>query len=601
MIPHWRKWIGSGLVCGIALLGLVRCTSAQAKGNPLPGGSTASVPAALGAPEDPDGDLRVRLERLEKQREELLGALRNVTAPVSTDAAPTSPPASKDDVRDFVMSYLAEKDAEKKHAAAANSAASPEGYKVGSILGASASFNEWGELWITTPNKDFTMHSGLFMSYDNVFWDQSPQLVKAPGARPGPKQGVASGVAANGIGDLEDGTYFRRIRPQIEGALWDTFAYRFSLSLENIQYSTVGLDEFWVAANYIPVIGTVRVGHVRNCMGFEGDMSSSSRVGTFLERSSYAEAILLNQNYVTGAWFGNNFLDEHMTYTVTVFRQDQGTFSGAFFGDGQYGAQGRLTCLPLYECEGRHWLHLGVSYGWRNGNNNLATSPDRVFQLRARPEMRDDDPAGSPSGTQLVPDGDSARMVDTGPIAAENDYILGLELCYARGPFSVQTEWGWNFLDGAYGVAPSGFKLNPPIIPHQDYTFFGGYLQLAYTLTGEARGYDRRYGTLSRNYFGEPGVFSNAWLVRDEDGRLNWGLGAWEIAARYSYVNLNDGSGLQRIQGGKMDGLSVNLNWYLNNELKIQFGWAYNHRFEVPEGTFSGYTSGFGTRVQLVF
>jgi len=273
-----------------------------------------------------------------------------------------------------------------------------------------------------------------------------------------------------------------------------------------------------------------------------------------MERSSYAEAIELNENYVTGAWFSNNFLDEHMTYSATVFRQDQSTFSGADFGDGQFGAQGRLTFLPLYECEGRHLLHLGISYGWRNGTNNLATSPDRTFELRARPELRDDDPAGSPSGAQLVPNANSNRLVDTGPIAAENDYLLGLELLYIRGPFSVQTEWGWNFLDGAYGVAPSGFTLNPPIIPRQDYTFYGGYIQLAYSLTGEARGYDRQYGTLSRNYFTGPGVLSNAWLVRDEDGRLNWGLGAWEIAARYSYVDLNDGSGLQRIQGGVMDG-----------------------------------------------
>ena len=172
---------------------------------------------------------------------------------------------------------------------------------------------------------------------------------------------------------------------------------------------------------------------------------------TFLERSSYSEAIEENENFVTGAWFSNAFLDQHMTYSAVVFRQDQAAASGAFFGDGQFGAQGRLTFLPIYECEGRHWLHLGVSYGWRNGTTNNATSPDRTFQLRARPELRDDDPAGSPSGAQLVPNANSNRMVDTGLIAAENDYILGLELLYVRGPFSVQAEYGWNFLDGAYG------------------------------------------------------------------------------------------------------------------------------------------------------
>ena len=205
MTPHFKKWMGGALFCGIALLGVVRSTSAQENGNPLPGGnrSPGSVRAELGPPEDPNGDLRARLDRLEKQREELMQALRNATGHISTDAAPTSPPVSKDEVQKVVATYLPEKDAEKRQAAAANSAESPDGYKVGSILGVSASFNEWGELWFTTPNKDFTMHPGFFLSYDNVFWDQSPQLVKAPGSGPGPKQDVASGVAANGIGDLE--------------------------------------------------------------------------------------------------------------------------------------------------------------------------------------------------------------------------------------------------------------------------------------------------------------------------------------------------------------------------------------------------------------
>ena len=57
----------------------------------------------------------------------------------------------------------------------------------------------------------------------------------------------------------------------------------------------------------IPVIGTIHVGHVKCPMGLEGDMTSSSRCMTFMERSSYSEAIELNQNFVTGIWFGNSY------------------------------------------------------------------------------------------------------------------------------------------------------------------------------------------------------------------------------------------------------------------------------------------------------
>ena len=121
---------------------------------------------------------------------------------------------------------------------------------------------------------------------------------------------IASGDLSGGIGDLQDGGYFRRIRPFVEGTFWETGEYRLIAALENNQFSTTGLDEFWVGETKIPVIGSVRVGHVKTPMGLEGDMTASSRCMTFMERSSYSEAIELNQNFVTGLWASNNYLDQ---------------------------------------------------------------------------------------------------------------------------------------------------------------------------------------------------------------------------------------------------------------------------------------------------
>ena len=89
----------------------------------------------------------------------------------------------------------------------------------------------------------------------------------------------------------------------MEGTFFEVGEYRLILALENDQFNTTGLDEFWVGINKIPFIGTVRVGHVKTPMGLEADMTASSRAMTFMERSSYSEAILLNQNFVTGIWF----------------------------------------------------------------------------------------------------------------------------------------------------------------------------------------------------------------------------------------------------------------------------------------------------------
>jgi phosphate-selective porin OprO/OprP len=471
-----------------------------------------------------------------------------------------------------------------------------EGYRIGSDMRMTASLRDGLFLWLDTPNKDFTMHIGGWFQVDNVFWDQSAALRAPPDGRPGKKQGVASGAALGGIGNLEDGAYFRRIRPFVEGALWENFEYRLILALENNQFSTAGLDEFWIAANNIPLIGTLRIGHVKTPMGFEADMTGSSRTMTFMERSSYSDAIEQSENFVTGVWLSNNYLDERTTWTFSAFRQDNAASSGAFFGDGQWGWQGRLTALPLYEAEGRHFLHLGLSGGWRNGASNAA-STFRQFQLRARPELRDDVPAGAVAG---VPDANSNRMIDTGVMAASRDWLTGLEFFYVLGPFSLQAEYGWSMIDDVVGFAPAGFKLNPKLATAQNYMFNGGYIQLAYTLTGESRGYDKKYGILSRDYFGGRGPFTNAWLLWDENHRLNWGIGAWEVAARYSYTNLNNGTGLNRIQGGVMDGVSLGLNWYLNNNVKAQFDWAYDRREDLA-GSVPGFTSGFGMRVQLSF
>jgi phosphate-selective porin OprO/OprP len=547
----------------------------------------APIQAQQGGDSPAFGDIRAQLELQQQQISSLQDQLR------SMQQAPQITPTADYPAQGNTATIPAE--GVKK---------APECYRVGSDLSVKVNFKDGLFLWLETPNKDFTMHLGAWVQWDNVWWNQSQALRAAPDGRPGNAQGVATGVALGGIGELEDGEYFRRIRPFAEGTFWENGEYRLIPALENNQFSTSGLDEFWVGETHIPVIGSVRVGHVKDPVGLEGDMTASSRCMTFMERSSYSEAIELNQNFVTGIWFSNNYFDQRMTCTAAAFRPDQAASSGVFFGDGQSGVQFRLTGLPLYEDEGRHLLHLGISSGWRDGTANLGSAAftGHTIELRARPEMRDDDPAGSPSGAQPIPNANSNRMVDTGVIASDNEYLMGLESLYIRGPFSVQAEYGWNWINNAVGVVQNSTATGfVPLASPQNYMFNGGYIQLAYTLTGENRAYDKRLGTLAREYLGKQGPFENAWIVRDDAGNLCWGRGAWEIAARYSYVNLNSGSGLNRIQGGAMDGVALGLNWYMNTNLNVMFDWAYDNRYDVPVGTVPGYTSGFGTRVQFQF
>ncbi len=240
-------------------------------------------------------------------------------------------------------------------------AATPPCAEVGSDMSAKVRFYNGEGLMFETPNKDFTFHLGGWVQLDNWGFNVPPPgkgIMAAPGTA------TVQGVAPGGIGDLQDGIFWRRIRLVMEGNFWETFEYRWNFAFENNQYSTVGLDEFWIGDSKLPIVGNLRVGHVKNCEGLEADMASSSRCFTFMERSSYSQAIEQDQNFVNGIWFGQSILDDRLFYSGVIFRPDNGS-SGDFFGTGQWGWQTRITGLPIYEDEGRHLLHLGISGGWR--------------------------------------------------------------------------------------------------------------------------------------------------------------------------------------------------------------------------------------------
>ncbi|HMB70307.1 MAG TPA: porin, partial [bacterium] len=89
-----------------------------------------------------------------------------------------------------------------------------------------------------------------------------------------------------------------------------------------------------------------------------------------------------------------------------------------------------------------------------------------------------------------------------------------------------------------------------------DPTFTGWYAFGSWFLTGEHRPYKQSSGTFDR-----PEPASNF----DGEG----GVGAWELAVRMSRIDLDDGD----IAGGRLDDVTVGLNWYLNPN----FRWMANY------------------------
>jgi phosphate-selective porin OprO/OprP len=575
----WRKAVGA-LVCGAAVV------------------LTTVGPAA--ADDKALDELKARLDRLERQNEDLRQKLSNANNP-----APYQPvQGDKEKINKMIDSYMKEKEEKKKAEPKAPPASeSEEGYKVGSSLGMSVRWNPAQGLLFETANQDFVSHIGYYMQWDTVSWTQTPALAK-------PTQ----------VGELEDGTYFRRIRPLWDGRAWDFVEWNVILALEQIEgargrvaagatpaavgngNSNIDVDEMWAGVYGVPILGRIRAGHLKVCQGLEGNQWSSSRAMTFMENAAYTDAFY--NIFATGVQICNSGLNDcvngdRVTWQLMAYRDDNPrTNTGEDFGDGDYGFTGRVTALLIDQYEDAMFLHVGGSATWRKSENQVTGgSGPATAEFRARPEMRD---AIGGFGDNVDLTGNSGRLVDTGAIQCNSQSVIGTELWYSMGPVSVMSEWAFASMNSA--VIPVAKKGKVPahnVIGNLD--FNGGYITLGYFLTGEHRAYDHTFGREYTFYIERP--YTNFWAKSDEDGSWTWGLGAWEIAARYSYLNLNDGP----IHGGVEQGLTLGLNWYLNNNFKIQFQYVDNQRWSkstqltTAPGAFPGVVQGFGTRMQIQF
>jgi len=566
MIPHWLSELRSYLVWSCAALAVAAGTATACRAQAVGVPSLSTAPAAAPAPAAPAAvDLQARLEAQQREIEELKRMVQNGALQPTAVDADGQVKLDENAVKKIVDGYIKDKDKKKKEEEdAAKKKVEDEGFKVGSDLKMAPRWNKNTGFIVESTNKDFFAHFGGRFQWDNVWFTQSPVLKN-------PAQ----------FGELQDGEFFRRIRIQFDGQAWEVFEWNLEYALEQTTQGISNLDEFWVGIKDLPIIGSIRAGHNKVPHGFEGDSVSSSKAMTFLERSFMGETFFF-ENFATGVWFGNHFLDDHATYSAMVYRQDDNFHGnvGADFGDGPYGYTARLTALPIYENEGRCWLHLGASYTYLKAEKpDPGLAQPSTARFRTRPLFRD---AIGDFGNGVLP-GNSSRLIDTGALPASGSDILGLEAVYVRGPFSLQAEWAFATIYGATVGGRTG-----------DHAFNGGYVQASYFLTGENRAYDRRLGREASNYVDGP--FTPFWLARRPDGSWTSGLGAWELAARYNYINLNDGN----LRGGVADGIEVGLNWYFNPNVKLQFEYIDNLRWHRA-GLSAGDVQGFGTRVQIQF
>ncbi|HEX9464136.1 MAG TPA: porin [Alphaproteobacteria bacterium] len=181
-------------------------------------------------------------------------------------------------------------------------------------------------------------------------------------------------------------------------------------------------------------------------------------------------------------------------------------------------------------------LHFGVngSYVFSPPRDDTATGTAgngvplarSSFRFSDRPELRID----------------PTQFLDTGNINGSHADTYGVE---------VAGKWQSLWFDAEYkGIGVNQIAAPSGTTPAPFLNFSGYYAEVGYFLTGESRPYK---------------ITKAVWdtVVPDAPLSKSGGWGAWEIAGRYSTVNLNSGRlGQGGVLGGKQQVYQAGLNWY---------------------------------------
>jgi phosphate-selective porin OprO/OprP len=301
---------------------------------------------------------------------------------------------------------------------------------------------------------------------------------------------------------------------------------------------------------------------------FTLDEATSSNDIMFIERSSAQVAavnLAAGDNRAaagvrrgTNRWWGGLYLT--------------GPTSGALHSGSsqqQLGATARLTVQALQG--GNYSLHLGVNGEYvftPRANGSSASSVARTVSFSDRPELRVD----------------PTTFLNTGAIPAKNAAVYGIEAAAGYHSLFFQGEYF------RYSVDQSGLS---PTAPKPTLDFDGGYAQASWTLTGESRPYVPTTGAYGGIVPAHPLSLSGG------------GWGAFELAVRYSYLNLNSHAqpGIAAtttggIFGGRQTTYTIGLNWYPVRNIRFMLNYLHADVNKIPVAV-GGSTQG-GSRIDAV-
>jgi phosphate-selective porin OprO/OprP len=374
----------------------------------------------------------------------------------------------------------------------------------------------------TFSDGDFTFALRALVQYDSAYYAQGK---------------VPAGT------DFDSGSNFRRARFGFEGTAFKDWQYNFIYD-----FGGSGIEGSTISTAYIQYNGLApvhfRIGAFPPSESFDDTTSAADLL--FLERSQPAD--------VARGIAGSDGRDAAQLFAYDDNYFASVAYTGSLVGvSGQFDEQQAVVGRAAYRPIASDDVNLAVggdfSYVFKLPDLTAGPNSAHSFSLAERPELNVDDASTA------------VRLINTGNIDASHVFEWGVE---AAGNFKNFYGQG-----GYFGFSADRRDLgNPTNLPDPD--FNGYYLQASWILTGEVKKYNPSTGSFTAPKPSDPFTMDKA------------GIGAWEIGARYSDLDLNYRDGdvgkttpFGGIRGGDQRIWTAGINWYPNQVIRFMLDFQH--------------------------
>ena len=361
-------------------------------------------------------------------------------------------------------------------------------------------------------------------------------------------------VAGLNFGNLGWSTRARRLTIGADGTIPGGFRYSVEF---NFAQGQVDFEDVLLAYDFKDTPLTAQVGYFYPFSSLE--TMTSSKYTSFMERAGITDAFSHNRR-IGAALVANDKTADKWTAQAGIFSEEMN--ANDFNRTGWVFAARGVFSPTL----GTTRLHLGANFEHRD---NRREAQSRNYQLRPTTQLTDQ------------------RFISTGALSAAGDNIVGVEAAAIFKQFHVAGEAQKVWVHGTYTPAEQAAKLLDPesnttpngTARNGNPSFWGGYLEAGFYLTGETRAY-------------KGGSFNRVKVLKPFN-QGSWG--AIQLNGRVDYVDLNDdvdggSSSLSApfyVNGGKQIAYQASIIWNPTDYTRLMAQYAHINVTGGPRNSLS--------------